>query len=252
MSEISENVALNQADSFGLCFRSAEDARDFSAKSVQNSIDWLSAQDTNFAKCYIEGEIHIVCRVRSVFDLAQYDLVFCHIPSARSVQPECSGAVEVLNIGTADALPDRYDGSVFSGVNDFVERPKQIIPPSVGIERPKQRKDVRWEVFAPPSFHTVEISSGIGERKIGFLGPGFAAGNGTGVSGLVEGGSEVLGNMGGRAAQCLREFFNKLDFVDIEAGFRIVLDRTGVWCWIEEGADLPFEFINIFICASEQ
>jgi len=157
MSDISENVALNQADSFGLCFRSAEDVRDFAAKSVQNSIDWLSAQDTNFAKRYIEGEIHIVCRVRSVFDLAQYDLVFCHIPSVRSVQPECSVAVEVLNIGTADALPDGHDGSVFSGVNDFVERPKQIIPPKVRIERPKQRKDVEEGADLPFEFINIFI-----------------------------------------------------------------------------------------------
>lgn len=244
---------LNEADSGGLCFGSTEDARDFAAQSVQNSIDWLTANDINFAKSYIEGDAQVICRVRVMCNLTQYDLVFDCVPSGRKTHGlKAAGAAKVFNHAPASTLSDGNDDSVFSAVGNFIECPKQIIPSTVRIERPKQRYDLRWEVFAPPTYHTINVSYCGGEGEISVLEPGISTGFGTGKSGLIEGGSEVSGDVGSPSAQTLREFLGKLEFVGVESGFRIMLNNSGIWCWIEESADLPFEFVDIFICASEQ
>ncbi len=253
MYEASQNVPLNQTDSCGLCFGSVEDARDFAAKSVQDSIDWLAANYINFSKRYIKGDVHIVCRVCSVFDLTQYDLVFSRIPHGREVETaESSGAVEVLDHCAAGSLADWHNDPMFSGVGNLIERPKKVVPSAIRIERPKERRDLRREVFTAPTYQTIKVSCRGSEGEISLLELGISASDSAGESSLVEGGPKIGGDVCGYAAQSFREFLGEFDLVDIESGFRIVLNNTGVWCWIEESANLPFEFVDIFICASEQ
>ena len=244
---------LSEADSGGLCFGCVEDGRDFAAQSLQDSVHWLSAHDINFAESYVEGNAQVVCRVRVMCDLTQYDLVFNRVPNGWKAHGyETTGAVEVLDHATTSALTNGYDDAVLSTVGNLIEHPKQVIPSAIRIERPKERRDLRWEVFASPTYDTVKVRFSMGKGEISVLEPRISTGLGTGEASLIKDGSEVSGDMCGSSAQFLREFLGKLEFMSIESGFRIILNDKGVWFWIEESTDLPFEFVDIFICSNKQ
>jgi hypothetical protein len=213
MSDASVTAALINLKSkaAALRFRSQQDALDYAAHSVQDMNRLLASNSLNAIDRYVKGDVGCYLRCHSRRSNMQGDLAFFSIPSTViSAGTRPAGADCIAGEQCNRPLnPERDKGAMFLGVTEIVNGPKGIVFPSfVWLETAKERRDFRWQILADSARAVdvvVKIDETISERKVGFFQPRVSAGQSAGVSSLIEGGSETVGNIEQDARQHLRQ-----------------------------------------------
>jgi hypothetical protein len=150
---------------------------------------------------------------------------------------------------------ERHKGAVFLGVTNLVQSPEGIIPSFVWFEPSKQRCDFRWQICANLPFAiniSIECGKTIRERKIGFSGIDFAAGDCGGVTRLIENGPEVVCGIEKDAGPVFGEPRTKSDFMDVLNGIGVFLNHMGPLVTVLESVDLRFKVTDVMMCAPER
>ncbi len=142
----------------------------------------------DFAKRYREGEVELVIEISSWPNHAIYHLVFCAVPNGAQ-QP-----VEALAVHT-------------------VECDEKIVPSRIRLERPKERNDLRREIFAAASYGVLEL----------------------------------VGNVGKNGRGWPFEF----DLVGAANSIRVRLDGSNIGVFLEEGLSLQIECTDVMVCSVE-
>jgi hypothetical protein len=143
---------------------------------------------------------------------------------------------------------------VFLGVTELVQGPEGVIPSFVCILPPEQRDDFRGAIFAdlPAVNVVVESGSVISERKISSFGVGFPACDSGRVSGLIENGAEIVGNIKQNAGEQLRKFLHEFDLVKMLPRFRVLLNEMGPWVAADKFINEHIEIVDVLLCANER
>jgi hypothetical protein len=213
----------------------------------------LTSESLNIADRYIKGEIGCYLRLHSRLCNQECDLVFISVEGvAANFSP--SGTNDVS--GVDDPAPidfERDKGAVFLGITKLVESPQIVIPSFVWLLRAKQRNDFRGAIFAdlPSVDIVIELDGIVPERKIRSFQPTIAASESGSISGLVESGTEIVGNIEQDARQHFRHLLSELNLVDMISRIRVLLDNMGVWLTIDKIVDEQLEIANVLLCSNK-
>ncbi len=160
---------------------------------------WLAGERTDWAEGYVKGNFEIVLRFCIDGSREVADLVFFAVPHMR-VDRAAGWQLLRPNIGVGALKSNAGQKAVLAAVAEFVENPDGTSSPIaslVRLERPKERQDVRWQVFTAASAYHVrfELRGGVGDREIAGFGFPFSAKDRSFVSKVVEGRPEVFDNL---------------------------------------------------------
>jgi hypothetical protein len=245
----------DEAKPAALCFGSQQDALDYAAHCVDDANRRLVAQSLDAVDRYRKGEVAGYVGIRSRRNGYQCHLVFCRIPT-----PDI--ALRVDSIADCSAIGDNggkisdgigdlegNEGAVFLGVTELVQSPESVIPSLVWAESQKQRCDFRRAILGDLPTVNVVVEAGrvASERKTGSFGIDLSANDGASVSGLVENGAQIVGDVEKDAGQALREILRELDFVNIP--IRLVIDKVGPTLIARELSEAGIEFTDVMLCA---
>jgi hypothetical protein len=119
---------------------------------------------------------------------------FFAIPSGKEFRSTRKNGVVEMDF--AEGHSDWLKENDVSAVADFVECPKKVVSSLIRLERPKKCQNFRREVIASSATDDVrfQLGCGVGDRKVGPLGIGFARGDSRSVSDLIESGTQGNGS----------------------------------------------------------
>lgn len=229
-----------ESDSLGLRFDSPYDALDYARKIVDDTAHWPSLNKLNVADRYMRGEAEIRVNFTAGPDANEFCLVFLRIPE----RVHEHGAVLGLHPDVVDAAAKGCDGAngrMFVGVTEFVECPQQIVPTFVWLERANEINDLFRQVFNT-SLHSV-----LKMRFVGRDGEKSVLDGGDSVNSLVERGAEAVDNIKDNALQSGWHGLNELDFHNLVAGLRVMLNDTSVWLTVDERISLPSKVKDVIL-----
>lgn len=123
---------------------------------------------------------------------------------------------------------------MFAGIAQIVEGVEKIIPSLVTIEAPKERLDFRRRILAKTPHAVIEVGRCFGAWEDGKSARVFSAGR---VSGMVETGTKVFDNFGGKQRPISREMLSNANLMDGVNAVRIKLGQSNVWIFSKELVD---------------
>jgi hypothetical protein len=144
---------------------------------------------------------------------------------------------------------------VFLGVTELVQGPEGVIPSLVWLEPPKYRSDFRRQIptNVPRTVDVVvEVGQRVGEGKVGLFELNVPTRDRGGVAGLVEGGSEVAGNIEQNAGKHLGQLSRELDLVNMLSRLRIFINDMGPRVTIDKVIDQHIEILDVLLCMDQR
>lgn len=135
---------------------------------------------------------------------------------------------------------------VFVAVTEFVECPDGVIPSLVCIEPSKERPDLRANVFTSPLYHSVQVSSCVGNGEVGVFRLDGSSDDSCCISRLVQGRPKRLQGFSGEVSPTIGEIACELKRVSCNAFSIHVLD-TLVWFLFKEGCDTFLKPSRVFL-----
>lgn len=219
-------------------------------KTSEHSKDGLTLENFDITKAYIEAKLYVVIGIRCTIDHAEYCLIFSAIPDrGKSHGVAHTVTTEIGHHLTAgETVPDRDNRTMLVAVGDFVETIEGVIPSAIRLETPKNVEDFLREIPAPAASNIARFTFGLCERKVGFPGVSLTCSDSSRVSNMVEGRTDIRGDMASFASKLSGYFTDELDLMGVRSGFRVVLDNSLVRVKLEKIRNLPFEIINQYVC----
>jgi hypothetical protein len=229
---------------------------DFVRHSVEQSNRWLAAHDLNsISKGYIDGYTEIV--IRAVFPNTEhsvYEFVCFSVPvveeSREGERAKSERGGDANNIG-AWQCGNRGYYSMFVEVCSIVDCPEKLIPvPSaVRLEIAHERHDIRGDILAPPIADPFDLSGVNREREVCVSWSGDPGALGSGVSAVIQDGSQIVQCAGSKITENIGEFPSESDFELFLSGTRVCLDWLSPVVIIDESAPLRFKITDVRLCA---
>ena len=195
--------------------------------------------------------------ITSLRNRRQYHLAFLAIPSSKrsvGVYKEADsrlGGKATLEMRGGLDDKDGDESAVFLGVTELVKCVEKIIPSFVWLESFKEITDFRRKILGPSGGAGIDIVSRLSERKGCLSGRRFPAGDGGGVSALVEDGTQVVGDIEQNARGTVWQFSRENDFVNFLSRLRISINDVGPWAWVDEVFDHGIEISDMVLCPFE-
>jgi hypothetical protein len=245
------NALSNQSDTPRLCFSSVDDARDFVAKDLQDGNDLLVANDLNFAKRYENGDLHIVLNLRFLPNGEECDLLFFRVPlgtfGPKPVQP--FGGLQI-NEPVADCVDCWPDDAVLACSTKNVECNEKLITSRVCLVRAKERLDILRDICASSFNSIVKICSGSADGEIGHLGISDSSRNSSGISGLIEGRTQILDDSCRKGREFVWQRI-QLDLVPYLDSISIRINHGFVWLGFNVLQQPSFQFLKLILCPTK-
>jgi hypothetical protein len=239
-----------EPNSFCLRFDSQNDAINFTSDRVENGNGWLATYSLDFAKRYKEGNVYVVLELRIGASAREYDFVFFAVPIWR-VDGTAARNGHMVDVNLVGCHPHRYNDTVFAYIASTVKSPNEVIASLVRIERPKERNDVRRNIFASALNHTVKFSSRTGDGEVCRPGMFDAGKDGSCKGSLIKGRTETFDSLGSdtcdTGGKCLCEF----DLVKIIDSIIVTLGNACVGLVIKEMLDPTVEIANVLLCSRD-
>jgi hypothetical protein len=236
-----------KSDPLALGFSGPEDAVNFARNGIEDSNRWSGRDAVRFVKRYAEGEACIVFNMTAGLDHCEYDLVFGGVIEGVK-NPSAARNYGPVYHHTVTNNAHRHQEAVLIGIAELVEGPKGIIPLLMWLERPKERTDLRRQVFAPTLNVRIKINDAVPERKVSVLGFDDSRPHGYGISTLIKAGSKRFDGLDGSVGPTVRNLAVKLKGMDRNA-LRINLTNVVTWFTFKEGGDTLFKSTDLFLCA---
>lgn len=220
------------------------------AKISKHSKYGVTFEDFDITKAYIEAKLYIVICIRCAINHAEYCLIFNAIPNRREGHGMAHAVTTEVchHLAAGKTVPNGYDRTMFITVGDFVKTVEGVIPSAVRLETPKYVKDFLREIPAPAVSNVARFTFGLCEREVGFPGVLLPSSDSSRVSDMIEGRTDIGGNMASFASKLSRYFTDELDLMGVRSGFRVVLDNSLVRVELEKVRNLPFKIINQHAC----
>lgn len=241
---------FTEPNSFRLRFDSQNDAINFTSNSVENGNGWLTAYSLDFAKRYKEGNIYIVLKLRIGASASEYDFVFFAVP-IRRVDGTSARNGHMVDVNLVRCHPDRHNNSVFAYIACAVESPNEVIPSLIGIERPKERNDVRRNIFASTLNHTVKFSTRTGDGEVSRSRMFYAGKHSSCEGSLIKGRTETFDRLDGDTCDTGWEGLSEFDLVKIIDSIIVTLGYACVGLAIKETLDPTVEIADVLLCSRD-
>jgi Domain of unknown function (DUF4070) len=241
---------LKQAAAFA--FRGHQDALDYTAHVREDVARWSISDRFDVANRNVNRNIGCDLRLHSGLSDEECDFLFVGVPSATSGRPSHTDDIaSVKDAGLTNLDGDQ--GGMFLGVTESVQGPQGVIPSLVWLLPPKQRDDFRRAVYAYFPTINVVINSGrvVAERKVCPLRVRLPAGNGSGVTDLIQASSKIVGDVEEDTGKSVRQFLSELDLVDMLPRMRVLIDDVGVRVAIDKLVYNQFEVTDVVLCPNE-
>lgn len=220
----SNNDAISYADKV---------VEEFNRRLVENKVP-------NVAEAYRRVQMEIVVRLRiAAFNPADFHLIFRATP----------GALD-QNTGTFVDHFAREENSaneifMFTDVGKLVESPEGFIPSLVWLKSRHQIKDFLRDIFGSISSTTVDIGSGLAERKVCVL-AGLSGRDGNCVTELIERGPKVLDRIERQPGDSQRQWLNQSDVLEIVSCIkRVWLSDNSVRLTLKKSLREDFNFVDV-------
>lgn len=247
----------SKSEASALRFGSHQDACDYTSHLVNEANRRLAAQNLDAADRYRKGEVAAYARGRYLRNGDQYHLVFLRIPPAdSSVRVGDASAYHSLWKGGVEigaGLVDREgnERAVFLGISNLVYGPEGVIPSFITLELFKEVLDFRGQILASAGQVVSPFLLGRTERELGGPQAGALGGDGACVAGLVEYGTQVIGDVEEDAGKRLRQLTREFDFVNILSRIRLTIFDVGPRLSVDKVEDYGVEFTDVMLCAFE-
>ena len=251
-SEIGELHFGDKAGSTDYYFRLFNDRNYLVCDREQVGNGWLSGDGVDWAKCYAKCDLEIVHRLYPKGDGEVTDLVFFAIPDVGKNRASGGQCIRV-DTGINTLKADAGKKPVFATVAELVQNPNGTpLASLVRLERPKERKDIWWQVIAAAfAYHVrVEHRGGVGDREVSKFRFPFSNEERCGISKVVQRGSEVLDSLNYPQIEDSGDVFCQPTFVRFGQATRVRLAKKDIRLAIPEFATAYFECVEQFFCAS--
>ncbi len=230
-------------DSAPLCLNSGNGAFDLARQSVENSKNWLAANNFDVVEHYIRGHLEVVCRKTPPFaDGGYHYLILRAVPHPRD--GNATGQPNVLHREAANYCEYGPDESVFAGIADLVEGPQQVIPSGVWLKRNHQIEDFRRKLIGVTSGAASSFSLVVPERERALF-PPPSAGPSDDVADLVQRRAEISKSVIGVAADAAGQGLHQLNLQNFLLGARVVLSRQNVGLATKEGSEIVADSLSV-------
>lgn len=241
-------ILFTKSNSFYLGFDCQHNALNFTSNSVEKGNGWLTAYSLDFAKRHKEGNIYIVLKLGIGASASEYDLVLFAVPEGR-VDSTATRNRHMVDVNLVRCHPDRHNNSVFAYITSTVESPNEVITSLIGIERPKERNDVRRNILAPTLNHAVKFSSRTGYGEVCRSGM-FDAGKRSSCEGsLIKGRTETFDRLGSDTCDTGWERLSEFDLVKIIDSVIVTFGNACVGLTIKEPLDPTVEIADVLLCS---
>lgn len=239
-------------DSLTLSFSSQDDALNFAKQAVQDSKDFLTANNLNIAERYVKGELALVAKFRTRLGDGVYQLLFCAIPSwcaDESSGPHRHRVDEHMHASAGETDARNY--SVLISGSYPVKCPEKIVPSFVWLERSKERHNILGDILTSSLDYIFEVGSTAGEGEVSTFRVRASTGDGCHISGLVEGGSHIAERIDSNVGETFWEGFDELKLVHALESVVVELNDVGAWIGFTECIDFYRQVTEVFLCATD-
>jgi hypothetical protein len=247
--------SLKKSDALAFRVDGVEDVIDGADQMPKELHYGFPMRNFNIIESYKKAEINLACRVVMNRENTQFDLLIGAVPCGPDGQYVRLGRPAERKAPTENQRSSPYAKKrVFIGIVDYVESPKEIIPSSVWLERPKERPDFLGELFGPTFKASFEIIGAARKRECALTEArlGDTAGDGDGVTRIIQSGSEMVGSLYGEMPDDLWQRLGKSEFMDFLTGaVRVRLYDKGVWFGCEKSTRFDFDIRNMLVCAND-
>lgn len=249
-----EALTLEVKQPLSFSFGSHEDALDFARHSAENSRRWTARDPLDWPKLYEHLEMHLILRVRVRTDNTEHHLIIFGVPGRWEAhfdgQP---GVPECAHKRIPNCNADGDKDAVLGPISELVHCPNKWVPSFVRAERPKQRENIIRQVLAPttPDDVGVDLGVSIRNREVSPFEASVSSCHCRGESGLVEDGSQALGDLDSLIEEPVWKALSQNDLMGLISGLRVYIDHGAVWLATEERLDSRFQIIDVFPSPSE-
>jgi hypothetical protein len=241
---------LHKPKTPGLRFNTHKDALDFSAKSVEDSNNWLAVNNLDFVKRYKNTEIEIVLEFCFGAEGDKYHLVFCSVPNMGIGHLEETSTAN-LSPNANESGANRNDHFMLVSIAYLVECPQEVIPSLVRLEPAKERLDLLGYILGPHQ-RICHLSDTTSEGEGSVFGAAAARSNSYRVPGIVESTPKVVHQVPGNVPNGIWERRGQLDLVNLMVRLlRVRFNNSCVWIDLSKLCDLPLKLDEVFFSPSE-
>jgi hypothetical protein len=142
-------------------------------------------------------------------------------------------------------------GEVLLGVTQLVQCPENVIPSFVRVAAPKQRDDFCRQIFAASGHGLKEVSLVFRDGKLDVFDRLTLGGHGTCVPALVQRRPEIVNGVEQNAGQVRWRAPAESDLMQLMSSIVIQIDDVGPCAIVREGDNLPFQVVDVMLCASD-
>src|SRR5579872_1119449 len=195
----------------------------------------FTLKNLDVVKSYRASDLYLVVRALALNNSTEFDLVFRAVPGGIEVQPSNGSGT---NHGSKLRGKTNAENSVLIGDSNLVESPEDIIPSLVWLERPKDRKQFLWNVFAPSAHIVLEVGDTPTEGEVGIQRILIPACEGSdSETCVVKRGSNLMDSFPGFVDKVIGNFVSKSNLVDFVQGLvRVWLEKHLARAIIQERA----------------
>lgn len=233
-----------------LRFDTQEDALNFARQIVEDGNRWLSNKQLDFAELYIQEKVELVVKLGAFgLNRRKCDLIFASVRDGLRVRD--TRVKSGVPIRSTDADSDRNELNVLISDTYLVESPEKVIPSLVRLECAKEREDVLWNVLGPPWRASFPFGQASTNREGGVFEPSITRSERNAVGSVIQRGPKIVDGIGGNVGEEFRQR-HELEPMKLFVGnIRIWLDKYVVWFCVREGFNLPFEILDVMLCARQ-
>jgi len=244
------DVSFEQSDFSAFLFNRANNGASRLSHFIKDKRRGFARYNLAVLKRYVNVEICLVLKVRTLLNAEVWDFVFCAIPNSgiehfNGANPSFPGD---LDIGARGA--DKGDQRMFTQVAHVIEDIEGVIPSLVWLERSNERQDFRGNILRSTPHAVFKVSHGFAEGEAGLSGADVPSCEPGGLpGGVVEARAEMLNDLRSQYAPPEGKSLSEADFVNFVGAIRVRLNNAGVWLFSEKARDLGFEVVEMFLCA---
>lgn len=229
-----------------LRFDTVDDALSYAAELAKQGNDWLTANDRQFLKRYLQGEAELVLTGLFAGYGEKYSFIFSVIQDGRTgVTHLGHGVLHHHNTSGADVHVD--NSPVCVGVPCFIQGPKEIIPSLVRLQLYTEIKNLLWDIPGTlfPFGLIFNFPQGVSEWEIGSSSLWHILEYGGGVSRVVQRGPDIAENVENPFFKFRWNRLEEFDLKNVPTKFRVWLTNYSCKVACQVSLDFPFEILEV-------
>jgi hypothetical protein len=236
-------------DAEGCGFERRDNAFGFVSPVIQDFGYRFAIKDVNVIESYRKSDLYFVVKATALGKGADFDLVFRAVPRWIDEQlPNSAGASYIPKL----CCETDAEKSVLVCISYPVEGPEDIIPSFVWLERPKDRKQFIWNIFASSAHAVLEVGRTTAEGEVSVQRTRVPrCDRRDSETRIVERRSNLMDCFSGFNDQMIRNSGLQSDSVDfVSRLIRVRVENHCVRATLQESACLDYKILDVQLCAN--